>query len=312
MRVAVIDLGSNTTRLLVADVEGGALQEVRRQSIVTRLAQAVDSRGMLEREAVERVLEVTERYSRIIEEEGAERAVVIATSSVRDARNSSDLKSELKGRAGLETTVISGEHEAELTYRGAIEGTGLAGDAETTLVTDVGGGSTEFVLGTGSKVTFTTSVPLGAVRQSERHLKADPPTEGELLSLSKEATDTTESAVPEPVRSSVKRSIAVAGTATSLAAIDQQLEKYDPERVHGYTLELSSCRDILARLASLPLAERKQVVGLHPDRAATIVAGTAILIASMEVFGRNSFEVSEHDLLHGAALEAAKNGQFSN
>jgi exopolyphosphatase/guanosine-5'-triphosphate,3'-diphosphate pyrophosphatase len=143
---------------------------------------------------------------------------------------------------------------------------------------------------------------MGSVRQSERHLAGDPPGDDELVRLAAEAGSIVEADVPGRVREAVGAGIAVAGTATSLAAIDQELDPYDPERVHGYRLPLEACNRILGTLASLPLAERRRVAGLHPDRAPTIVAGVAILIESMNAFGLPEIEVSEADILHGAAL----------
>jgi exopolyphosphatase/guanosine-5'-triphosphate,3'-diphosphate pyrophosphatase len=169
-------------------------------------------------------------------------------------------------------------------------------------VIDVGGGSTELILGAGRAVEFFVSLQAGVVRQSERHLSEDPPALRELSALGADVSSLIEREVPEAVRRSAAYAIAVGGTATSCAAIDQALDPYDGSRVHGYRLELSTLKLLLARLASLDLAERRKVRGLHPDRAPTVVAGVVILIRVLEAFELDAFEASEHDILRGVAL----------
>ncbi len=202
-------------------------------------------------------------------------------------------------------TTLSGEEEARLSFLGAT--TGRAGGSDRVLVLDIGGGSTELVIGTpGTDPDFHVSTRAGSVRQTERHLHDDPPPPEELAELADEVRGILAVEVPAAIRASVEAGIAVAGTATSLAAIDQQLEPYDPERVDGYQLELGACERMLAMLAAMPLAERRDVSGLHPDRAPTIVAGAVILVESMRAFGLEWMETSESDLLHGAALRWAR------
>ena len=182
-----------------------------------------------------------------------------------------------------------------------------AGYLAATLVIDIGGGSTEFVVGhPGGDPEFHVSTRMGSVRHTERHLHSDPPTAAELAALAADARAIVEADVPADVRASVDAGIAVAGTATSLAAIDQQLDPYDPERVHGYRLGSQSCERLLARLAELTVAQRRDVPGLHPDRAPTIVAGAGILLESMRACELDEIEVSENDILHGAALVASR------
>jgi exopolyphosphatase/guanosine-5'-triphosphate,3'-diphosphate pyrophosphatase len=176
-------------------------------------------------------------------------------------------------------------------------------------VLDIGGGSTEYVIGTpGGEPDFDASSRIGSVRQTERHLDQDPPSPDSLQELADEVGATIVAEVPEARRSAVETGIAVAGTATSLAAISQELEPYDPARVHGFRLVLGEAERILAMLAALPLDERREVAGLHPDRAPTIVAGAVILVESIRAFGLDAMLVSEADLLHGAALAASEKG----
>jgi exopolyphosphatase/guanosine-5'-triphosphate,3'-diphosphate pyrophosphatase len=302
-RTAVIDLGSNSTRLLVADVApDGTIEEVERRTNVTRLAQGVDASGRLDEEAIERVLSVAAQYREAIDKLGAAEVVAVATSAVRDAENGDDFRAALRERHGIDARVIPGDEEARLTFLGA---TAARRDrASETLVFDIGGGSTEYVVGRpGEDPRFHVSTKVGAVRQTERHLASDPPREGELEALRREVARIVAAEVPGRLRGEVEAGIAVAGTATSLAAIDQRLDPYDPERVHGYELTRSAAERILAELAAMPLDARREVPGLHPDRAPTIVAGAAILVESLRAFGLETVEISEADILHGAALD---------
>ena len=303
-RVAVVDLGTNSTRLLVAAVEDGAVRELERRTNVTRLGEGVDAGGRLADAAIGRVTDVLEGYRQAIDELGPGRAIGVATSAVRDADNGDELRAMLSERFGVHVRVISGEEEARLTFAGATAARPV--DEAETMVVDIGGGSTEYVVGRpGSEPRFHTSTRLGSVRQTERRLGSDPPRAEELWALRDEAREIVEAAVPGELRSAAEAGIAVAGTATSLAAIDLELDPYDPERTHGHRLGLEVAEAILARLAAMALPERREVTGLHPDRAPTIVAGAAILIESMRTFGLDEIEISEADLLHGAALAAA-------
>jgi exopolyphosphatase / guanosine-5'-triphosphate,3'-diphosphate pyrophosphatase len=302
MRVAVVDIGTNSTRLLVADVDGRRVETVARRTTVTRLGEGVDSKGRLLDDAVERVLTTVADYRQVIDRHRPDRTIAVLTAAVRDAANGPDLERALRERFGLDARTISGEREARLTYLGATAG---REDSKTRLVLDIGGGSTELVLGTGENVQFYVSTHAGSVRHTERHLHSDPPTGEELSACTRAIRAEVEGSVPEDVRAPAEDGIAVAGTPTSFAAVDMRLEPYDPERVDGYRLSLEACDRILTELAALPVEERRQVPGLHPDRAPTIVAGGIILIEAIRLFGLGSVEVSEHDILEGAALEAA-------
>jgi exopolyphosphatase / guanosine-5'-triphosphate,3'-diphosphate pyrophosphatase len=329
MRVAVADLGTNSTRLLVADVSGeGRLTEVVRQTTVTQLGEGVDGSGRLAAEAIGRVLSALGGYREVADAAGAERSIAVATSAVRDAENGDELVEAVRERLGFDARTIDGDEEARLTFLGATSGRAWVGttaedeaataatmegttagagsnqDGEA-LVVDIGGGSTELVTGRpGHDPSFHVSTHLGSVRQTERHLASDPPRHEELEALADEVREILAAAVPDDVQARVAAGIAVAGTATSLAAIDQALDPYDPERVDGYRLGLAACERMLARLAQLPLEDRREVTGLHPDRAPTIVAGAVILIEAMRLFGLDDVEVSEADVLDGAALDA--------
>jgi exopolyphosphatase/guanosine-5'-triphosphate,3'-diphosphate pyrophosphatase len=308
VRVAVVDIGTNSTRLLIADVARDAdgargVTELERRSIVTRLGQGVDATGALADEAVGRVFAVLADYRAAIDELRAERTVAVLTSAVRDAANGPAFARRVRDEFGLDAHTIDGDEEARLTFLGATSE--RAPDAPSPVVViDIGGGSTEFVVGTRGELMFHVSTQSGAVRQTERHLHSDPPTAAELQALRAEVRSTIDAAVPADVRARTRAAIAVAGTPTSLAAIDQKLERYDPNRVHGYVLTLGRAQTALDELAAMTEEKRRRMVGLHPARAPTIVAGATHLVEALRAFNLDSTEVSEHDILRGAALEA--------
>ena len=302
VRVAVIDIGTNSTRLLISDVEGANAEQVERRTTVTNMGRGVDHTNLICADAVEDVCRVIADYIARYEEMGAERVMAIATSAVREAANGEAFIAELRERFDLDTRLLTGEEEAHLTYLGA---TAHRAEGERTLVFDIGGGSTELIVGTGMDVGFHTSLQAGTIRQSERHLTSDPPDPHELEDLASEVRNLIDGAVAEQPAAAPTRAIAVAGTPTSLAAVDQALEPYDPGRVHAYRLGMRKIQRMLSKLSSLPLAERLRVPGLHPGRAPPIVAGTVILVQVMRAFGLEEIEVSELDILHGSALSAA-------
>jgi exopolyphosphatase/guanosine-5'-triphosphate,3'-diphosphate pyrophosphatase len=302
LRVAVVDIGTNSTRLLIGEVSGTSVTEIERRTTVTNMGRGVDHSGLICSDAVDNVCTVIGDYKSRYEEMGAERVTTIATSAVRDAVNGEAFIAELRERFGLHARLLTGEEEANLTYLGA---TAHRPDEGATLVFDIGGGSTELIVGSGTEVGFHTSLQAGTIRQSERHLTSDPPDPHELEDLADEIRNLIDGAIAADPQAKASRAIAVAGTPTSLAAIDQGLEPYDPGRVHGYHLGMLRIQRMLSRLSSLPLAERLRVPGLHPGRAPTIVAGTVILVQVMRAFKIKEIEVSELDILHGSALSAA-------
>jgi exopolyphosphatase / guanosine-5'-triphosphate,3'-diphosphate pyrophosphatase len=287
-RVAAIDLGTNTTRLLVADVVDGTLAELSRRSTITRLGEGVDERRRLLPLPIARVRNCLSDYRREAERLGAERALLIATSAVRDAENGEAFLGEIEWSYGFATRLLSGDEEAELMLRGVGE------IGARTLVLDVGGGSTELVA-----LSHKVSLDVGSVRLTERFLPSDPPTRAELQACAEHVR----TRLPEL---DVDDAVGVAGTITSLAALDLGLDAYDRERVDGHVLPIHGVERQLERLAALPLAERRTVPALEPERAPVIVAGAVIV---REVLGRyrlDSLTVSERDILDGAALAAAE------
>jgi len=290
MRVGVVDLGTNSTRLLVADVADGRVEEVARRTRITRLGEGVDERRKLLPLSIARVRNVLADYRRELDELGAERVLAVGTSAIRDADNGEAFLGEIEWSYGFTTRLLSGQDEADLTCRGVANGRGLGAE---TLVLDVGGGSTELIA-----ADVRTSLDLGCVRLTERYLHSDPPSGEEL--------DASAAAVLEALPDlHPATAIGVAGTITTLAALDLGLAEYDPDRVHGHCISRRGVEEQLGRLASLPLSDRRELPALEPERAPVIVAGAVIVREVLTRYGLDELEASERDILHGAALEAA-------
>jgi len=291
MRVAALDLGTNTTRLLVADVADGGVKEVERRLAITRLGEGVDERRRLLPVPIARVRNTLVDYRRAAEGLGAERSLLVATSAVRDAENGEAFLGEIEWSYGFVTRLLTGDEEASLVRRGVSTGRELG---PRDLIVDVGGGSTELI-----SDGWHGSLDIGSVRMTERFLHSDPPTPEELDACA----TAVQIALPEL---DVETAVGVAGTVTTLAALDLGLEEYDPERVHGHRVPARSVERQLDRLAALPLAERRLVAGLEPERAPVIVAGAVIVRQVLRRYGLDAIEASERDILDGAALEAAE------
>jgi exopolyphosphatase / guanosine-5'-triphosphate,3'-diphosphate pyrophosphatase len=289
VRVAAVDLGTNSTRLLVADISNGSVDEVVRRLQITRLGEGVDERHRLLPLPIARVRNCLSEFRRELEALGAERTLAIATSAFRDAENGEAFLGEIEWSYGFETQLLTGHEEALLTFRGVTAGREV-GDG--TLIVDIGGGSTELVLGGPGGVSFHTSLDLGCVRMTERY--------GDDLEA---CAAHVRSALPEV---EPRRAIGVAGTVTAIAALDLGLVEYDPERVHGHRVTANGVEAQLERLAALTPEERRHVPGLEPERGPVIVAGAVILREVLARYGLDEVETSEHDILHGAALEASE------
>jgi exopolyphosphatase/guanosine-5'-triphosphate,3'-diphosphate pyrophosphatase len=291
-RVGVVDLGTNSTRLLVADVEDGVVREVERRLTITRLGEGVDERGILLPTALARVRNVLADYRRLLEATSVTRTLAVGTSAVRDAENGEAFLGEVEWSYGFETRLLSGDEEARLTFRGVASGLELA---PGTLVLDVGGGSTELVL-----ADWHRSLDLGCVRLTERFLRSDPPTAGE-LDACRAHIRALRPGEPRPARA-----VGVAGTVTTLAVLSLGLDEEDPATLHGHMLSTGWIAAEAERLAALHVAELRRIRGLHPERAPVIVAGTLVLAETLRHFRLAELVVSEHDLMHGAALAAAE------
>jgi exopolyphosphatase/guanosine-5'-triphosphate,3'-diphosphate pyrophosphatase len=281
VRVAALDLGTNTTRLLVADVDDGRVEEIAVRARITGLGEGVDARRKLLPLSIARVRNTLTDYRRELESLGAERVLAVATSAVRDADNGEAFLGEVEWSYGFTTRLLSGEEEAAVTLRGV-------GDiAEDTVVLDIGGGSTELIMRD-----FAISLDVGSVRMTEQF--------GEDIDAI--------AAYVRPLLPDLRptRAIGVAATNTSLAALDLRLVEYDRDQVHGHVLTREAVEDLLARLAKMPLDERRRLPAFDPDRAPVIVAGATIVREVLRRYDLDAIEASEHDLLHGVALAAAE------
>jgi exopolyphosphatase/guanosine-5'-triphosphate,3'-diphosphate pyrophosphatase len=301
-RVAVVDIGSNSTRLFLCEEVGPAGPEGERLTTITGLRRGAAEDGTVTREALERLAECLTVYRGRIDAFGVGCPVIaVGTSAVRDAPNRDAIESVVADRLGAELRVLAGAHEAELSYVGAR----LAVDGDgPVIVIDIGGGSTELVRGDTAGPTSAVSLDVGAVRFTERFLHHDPPTGDEIAELRREVATM---AVPAlSALGGAAPMIGVAGTMTSLAAIAHGV--YDPDRVHGAILAAAEVEEIAMHLASIPLDERRLVPGLHPERATSIVAGSLIASTVLAAAGADEIAVSERDLLDGAVLRLAASG----
>ena len=301
--MAAVDIGTNSTRLLVADLDDGRITDVERDTRITRLGEGVDERRRLLPVPIARVRNVLTDYRRRIEALGAERTLAIATSAIRDAENGEAFLGEIEWSYGFATRLLSGHEEALMTYRGVTSERRLEAG---TVIIDIGGGSTEFIAGEPDGVRWHDSLDIGSVRLTERFLHSDPPTAAELDACAAQARALLGERIPEEIRSVTTTAIGVAGTITSIAALALGLEEYDRDRVHGSRLSAEDLSAQLDRLAAVPLAERRTFRPLDPDRAPVIVAGAVIAREALTFFGLDALEISERDILDGAALAAAE------
>ncbi|MEJ7892895.1 MAG: Ppx/GppA phosphatase family protein [Solirubrobacteraceae bacterium] len=290
-RVAVVDMGTNSTRLLLADVADGTVTALERRSTVTRLGEGLEATGSLGEEPRARVLRALADYREAMDALDARVRTGVLTSAVRDAVNGAAFHARVRSEYGIDAEIVSGDEEARLTFLGA---TLTRATDQRVLVVDIGGGSTELVVGSSGVVEFHVSTQVGVVRHTERH-------GDDLAAIARDAGATLREALPDHPPTRV---VAVAGTATMAASMDLALEPYDPDAVEGHTLSLDGLRTRLDQLASMPPDRRREVPGLHPDRAPTIVAGITILIEILEAAGADTVEVSDRDLLYGRAFEA--------
>ncbi len=302
MRVAAIDIGTNTTLLLVAERnDRGVLVAVREEATITRLGEGVDVSRKLAPAAIERTNACLVQYASIVRELRVERVAVVGTSAMRDAGGGDEVRAKVRELFGVEARTISGEEEARLTFAGALSGLDVSG---VVAVFDIGGGSTEIVIGEES-VSASHSFDVGSVRLTERHVKNDPPTRAETDAITR---DVREAFASKPdLWSAAKKAksapIGIAGTVTTLAAISLAMDPYDGARVHGRAMAIDEIRGVVNRLASLTLAERRCVRGLEPKRADVIVAGGLLVLATLEALAATTLRVSDRGVRWGLAEE---------
>jgi exopolyphosphatase/guanosine-5'-triphosphate,3'-diphosphate pyrophosphatase len=303
MRAAAIDVGSNTLRLLIGDIHGNTLSRVHADRAVTRLAEGIRDTGVLGQENMRKSLSVLKDFARLVEKYGAARVEAVGTSALRDAGNSREFLDTVLQDAGIAIKIISGIREAELTVKGILMGVKEKNDAS--LIIDIGGGSTEWILHKSHGSPFCGSLRLGVVDLFERFIRKDPPSQADIASLNDEVDAhllplkqaLAEKACP------VKNLIGTGGTITTLASMDLCLEKYDGEKVHMHTIPLRRLSLLRDTLVSLPLNRRREMRGLEPERADLIIPGIVLTIRLMDSFGFPEVTVSDYGLLEGLIKE---------
>ena len=305
VRVAAVDCGTNSVRLLVADVDpaAGRLSDVDRRLEIVRLGQGVDATGRLAAVPLARTFRVLRSYRQIIEAASATAVRMVATSATRDAANADEFVAGVHGILGIEPEVLSGEDEALLSFTGATAE--LTGEAAPYLVTDIGGGSTEFVLGDPGAVTAAVSVNIGCVRMTERHLRHDPPGDDEIVAARADidaALDVVAGKIPV---SGARTLVGLAGSVTTVAALVLGLESYQPELIHHSRVSAEEARRVAASLLAQTRAERARLPVMHPGRVDVIGGGALVLTRIMDRFGFGEVLVSEHDILDGLAWSLA-------
>lgn len=310
-RYAAIDIGTVTCRMLVIDVGESGLRELTREYAITNLGEGVDATGELKPEAMERVVRAIDGFLAVRDslstpDHPVVRTVAVATSAARDARNAAEFAARLRER-GIELSVIPGSREAALSFSGA----SIDFSGERLMVVDVGGGSTEVVMGTGgAEPVCAHSFNVGCRRVTEKFLASDPPAPEELARARAWIHEKMASWFAEQSKEAadLERVVAVAGTATTVVSIRDRMETYDSSRVHKARVSRQELLEVYERLAALPLSARKQVVGLDPKRAPVMVAGLLILLEVLDFAGIDAFTVSETDILHGITLAVSHEG----
>lgn len=312
-RVAAFDCGTNSLRLLIADIEHGRMRDIVRTLEIVRLGQGVDRTGRLDDEALLRTLEVTRRYGELCDEHGVERMRFVATSATRDAANRDEFISSVRGILGIEPEVIAGSTEAELSFRGALSALESGADAAAParrLVVDIGGGSTELVLGVTAPES-SHSMDVGSVRLTERNIRSDPPTERELDGVRRDTVAALDEAAERIDLSGATEVVGVAGTITTITAHALELEQYEPDVINGTRLTMERVLEACDSLAEMPRDQRAALPYVHPGRVDVIAAGAVIWSTVLHRIASEGARAghapqwvvtSEHDILDGVAL----------
>ncbi len=301
MRVAAIDIGTNTVLLLVAERDAsGRLVAVEEHATITRLGEGVDKTRTLAPQAIARTNAALDRFAEIVQRLGVERIDVVGTSAMRDAGGGEAVRAHVKAKLGVDARTISGDEEARLTFAGALSGIAAATPTSRVRVFDIGGGSTEVVHGDRGEnaILFAESYDVGSVRLTERHVQNDPPTDAELAAIRATARA---AFAPVPTFVSDLPPVGIAGTITTIAAVAMKMATYDGARVHGHRLAVREIERVVAELARLPLAERSSVPGLEPKRADVILAGGIVALAYLEHVGADEVIVSDRGVRWGLA-----------
>lgn len=299
MRYGAIDIGTNSVRLLVAEREGKGWRTLKRCVEITRLGRAVDKTKYLDSQAISRTIKVVVKFKRILDEYKVAKFKIVATSAAREAKNIAEFASLVTEKTGCGLEVLTGSQEAKLTFRGAVGTENSVATRGKVVVVDIGGGSTEFIVGQDQNVIYLSSVDIGSVRLTEKYIKHDPPQNHELEEVKRHIRTETESVFKEIKKQKPQRVVGVAGTVTTLAAVKEELEVYNSEKIHGYLLTQRDIGILLDKFTALKLTDRRRLAGLDPRRADVIIAGTLIMQEILTGLGFEEVIVSEKDILDG-------------
>ncbi len=307
MKHGAIDMGTNSIRLLIAELVDSKIVNSTKTLETVRIGQNTDKTGGISPKAIDRTIESLKKFKLLIEKEGLVSVPVIGTSAVRDAKNRHILIDKVKAQLDMDIEVIAGEREAELGFKGVLAGlNNVQGDI---MVVDIGGGSTELIIGNKDGIKYMVSLDIGAVRMTEKFIENDKVYEEEINNIVKFIDTILEPELRKIKKFSVERVIGIGGTATTLAAIDQVMTTYDKDKIHNHSLKVDTIREILKKFISKGLEDRKKIKGLQPKRADIITAGTIILIRIMELLEAESISISEYDNLEGLVFEREKAGK---
>ena len=297
MRVATVDIGTNSMRLLIADYEDNKIINRKKYVEVTRIGKGVDERGMISKDAINLNSEVLERFINLAKSKNCEKICVIGTSALRDSKNSEEFVKKAYEKTGINVEIISGEMEANLGFLGIKS---ILDEKKYTLTIDIGGGSTEFILGNNhGDLVFSKSENIGVVRLTERFLKDDIPTDIQIIEMNKYIEAVTSDTIQVLKTYDIGKVIGIGGTATSISAIIQQMEIYCSDKVHNSKIYYDEIVDIYINLKSMTIQEKKMIVGLQPKRADVIFTGVCIMKKIMSMLDIEYITVSEYDNLEG-------------
>lgn len=303
MKIGAIDIGTNSMRLLVAEYIDGKLYNREKFVNTTRIGQGVDSEGYISEEAIERNIKALKEFSDIANEKGCEYIYCIGTSALRDSKNGNEFIDLAKVETNLDVDIISGEEESNLGFIGVLQG---LDDTNNILVLDIGGGSTEFILGDESGIKYAKSENVGALRMTEKFLATDPICENEFEDMSNFIEETISDTINILKEKNIRQIVGIGGTITSVSAINQELETYSMEKIHGSKVNEKELDNILQNLKKMTLNDKKNIKGLQPKRADIITAGVRILNIIMKKLEKENIIVSEYDNLEGLICQKTK------
>lgn len=306
MKIGTIDIGTNSMRLLIADYKDNKIDNRKKYVNTTRIGQGVDKDGYISKNALERNLKALKEFSDKCKEEKCDKVYCMGTSALRDSKNGQDFVDEAKKLTDIDVKIICGEEESDLGFKGVLQGIDSDKD-EDILVLDIGGGSTEFIVGNDNGIKFCKSENVGALRMTEKFITTDPIADEEFNSMTIFIEDTISSTIDKIKTMNINKLVGIGGAITSLSAINQQLEVYSMEKIHNSVVTKKDLEKILQNLKNMTLNDKKNVKGLQPKRADIITAGVKILHIVMEKLEIDKIMISEYDNLEGLICQNSKN-----